>query len=79
MGSYFRWCKIIFILLFSVPFLVFGVETLMGAFQLKNPIEFIMYFFSSSLMILISLVGIIYAVFQALALLKTGKLENNAK
>jgi hypothetical protein len=58
------WGKMILIGLLSFFFLVFGIETLIGAFHLKNPLEFIMYFFSASLMILVSIVGILYPAFQ---------------
>lgn len=44
----------------SFAFLLFGIYTLVYAYRLTNPLEFIMTFFSSSLMILISLIGLIY-------------------
>jgi hypothetical protein len=66
------WGKMILIGFFSLFFLVFGIETLIGAFHLQNPLEFIMYFFSASFMILVSLVGILYPAFQVHAHLKTG-------
>jgi hypothetical protein len=44
---------------------------------MKNPLEFIMYFFSSSLIILISMVGIIYPVFRIRATLKPNKMDEN--
>jgi len=65
--------------IFSLFFLVFGIETLIGAFHLKNPLEFIMYFFSASFMILVSLVGILYPVFQVHAYLKTGRVNHDKK
>jgi len=46
---------------FSVLFLLLGIDTLVAAYRLKNPHEFIMYFFASNLMILVSAVGILYA------------------
>jgi hypothetical protein len=64
MGSCFWWGKNGFIGILSLFFLIFGVETLMGAYTLNNPMEFIMYFFSSSLIILISLVGVICLIFR---------------
>jgi hypothetical protein len=54
------WIKNIAILLFSLFFLMQGVNILMGSYSLKNPMEFLMYFFSASLLILVCLVGIIY-------------------
>jgi hypothetical protein len=45
---------------------------------LKNPLEFIMYFFSASLMILVSLAGILYPTFQVHSFFKTRKIENGS-
>ncbi|HDQ02969.1 MAG TPA: hypothetical protein ENN23_00070 [Deltaproteobacteria bacterium] len=56
------WIKNIAILLLSLFFLAFGINLKMGAFRLNDPIEFLMAFFSASLVILISLVGIIYFI-----------------
>jgi hypothetical protein len=79
MRSYYWWGKMILIALFSLFFLVFGIETLIGAFHLKNPLEFIMYFFSASLMILVSIVGIFYPIFQVHAYLKAVKAYHHEK
>lgn len=76
MGSCLWWGKNILITIFSLFFLVFGMETLVGAFYLKNPLEFIMYFFSSCLMVLVSLVGIVYPAFQVHALFRPRKTDN---
>jgi hypothetical protein len=73
MGSGLWWLRMIALGLFSFFFLVLGVETLIGAFQLKNPLEFIMYFFSASFMILISIVGVLYPIFQIHAFLRHEK------
>jgi protein-S-isoprenylcysteine O-methyltransferase Ste14 len=54
------WIKNIIVLLLSLLFLIIGVNTLLGSYNLKNPIEFVMYFFSASLLILVCIVGIIY-------------------
>ena len=64
-----KWVQYIIIEILSLVFLIFGADTLIGSYSLKNPMEFIMYFFSSSLIILISLVGIIYPIFQIHAFL----------
>ena len=58
------WIKNIAILLVSLFFLIHGIATLLGAFKLNNPLEFLMYFFSASLLILVCLVGIIYFFFR---------------
>lgn len=77
MGSCFWWVKMILLGLFSLFFLIFGVETLIGAFNLKNPLEFIMYFFSASLMILVSIVGILYPAFQFHAYYKSVRVHRD--
>jgi len=79
MSSWFWWLKNILIALFSLLFLVFGIHALMSAYSMKNPYEFIMYFFSSSLIILISIVGIIYPAFRVLAALKLHMKTENDK
>jgi len=79
MGSWLIWGKNIIIALFSLFFLVFGIKSLMIAYTLKNPHEFIMYFFSSSLIILISIVGIIYPAFRMKSILKLNKMDNDVK
>ena len=76
MGSYIWWGKNILLGVVSVFFLMFGIETLIGAFNLNNPLEFIMYFFSASFMILASLVGIIYPAFRIQAWLKPRKADH---
>jgi hypothetical protein len=77
MGSSFWWVKNISIAVVSLFFLVFGIETLIGSFYLKNPLEFIVYFFSASFMVLVSIVGIIYPAFQVHALFKPRKLDDD--
>ncbi len=79
MGSGLWWGKMFLIALFSLFFLFFGIENLVGAFHLKNPLEFIMYFFSASLMILVSIVGILYPAFQVHAYLSLEKNHSNEK
>jgi len=48
----------------SLFFLAIGIDTLIASYKLQNPLEFIMYFFSSNMLILVSGVGIIYTGFQ---------------
>ena len=45
-------------------FLFWGITLLLSAYSLKNPLEFIMLFFSSNFIILISGAGILYAAFR---------------
>jgi len=68
-GSWFWWVRNIVIGGFSLFFFVFGIEVLMGSYNLKQPQYFIMYFFSGSFITLISLVGILFPAFQIHAFL----------
>jgi hypothetical protein len=79
MGSGFRWGKNIVIALFAVLFLIVGIETLIGAFLLKNPLEFVMVFFSACFIVLVSVAGILYPSFQMHTFFKNRKNVNNAK
>lgn len=79
MGSGLWWGKIILIALFSLFFLFFGIENMVGAFYLTNPLEFIMYFFSATFMILVSIVGILYPAFQVHAHLTLEKKHSDEK
>lgn len=79
MGSCFWWGKNILIALFAFFFFVFGIETLIGSFLLKNPLEFIMYFFSASFMVLVGIAAILYPAFQIHAFFKTRKIQNGSE
>jgi membrane protein implicated in regulation of membrane protease activity len=67
MSGIFWWiCQVILTLAGSF-FLFFGIHLLIAAYRLKNPFWFIMTFFASNLIILISatiLVGIIYRMIR---------------
>ena len=61
--SAFWWIRQIILVLVSCFFLIFGIQLLISAYGLNNPFWFIMTFFSSNLIILISaalLIGFIY-------------------
>ncbi|HNY50556.1 MAG TPA: hypothetical protein PLV50_07050 [Smithella sp.] len=58
------WIKNILILVLSLFFLLIGVNTLIGSYRINHPMEFLIYFFSASLLILVCLVGIIYFFFR---------------
>jgi hypothetical protein len=64
MGTGIWWMIRVLIGLVALLMLFYGIETLIGAFSLKNPLEFIMLFFSASLLVLVSLVGLLYPVLQ---------------
>ena len=70
MKNYLWWFKLTVMTVLSIVFLILGVETLIASYGLTNPLNFIMTFFSVSLIILISLVGILYPVVQVYTQLK---------
>ena len=61
------WIKYIVLILLSGFFLLFGVQVLLAAYQLKDPFSFIMTFFASNFIILISLTLVIVFVCQVKA------------
>ena len=54
MFSFFWWVRQVFLILAGCFFLIFGILLLVSAYKMKNPYSFIMAFFASNLMILIS-------------------------
>jgi len=62
MSAIMWWGKTITVGLISLFFLIIGIDVLIGSYHLNNPLEFIMYFFSSSLLILVSATGILYSL-----------------
>ena len=51
--SWLWWLKLLLMGGVSLLLLLLGINTLLSAYLLKNPLEFIMLFFSSSFMILL--------------------------
>lgn len=64
MNKFFWWVLNLFIGMVSLFFLVWGIDVLVFSYTLNNPLEFLMYFFSSSMLILVSAVGVIYCAFR---------------
>jgi di/tricarboxylate transporter len=73
MNSSFWWIKQAVVAALWLLFLVLGIETLIASYRLDNPLNFIMAFFSASLIILVSIVGILYPVAQVYSLFKPKK------
>jgi len=74
MNQIFQWAKPIVIGLASLFFLLLGIDTLVSGYRSTNPHLFIVYFFGSNLMILISAVGVLYAIIKIYSRL-TGKAD----
>ena len=64
MSTFFWWISKLLIGLASLFFLVRGIDVLVHSYGLNNPVEFLMYFFSSSMLTLVSAVGVIYCAFR---------------
>ena len=68
MLSVFWWVRQIFLILAGCFFLLFGIHLLIAAYKLEDPYSFIMTFFASNLIILISAVllfGFIYRMMNS--------------
>jgi hypothetical protein len=70
------WIKNVFILILSLIFLIVGIKTLLGSYYLNNPVEFVMYFFSASLLILVCVTGLIYVFFRFFPQKQKEEIEN---
>lgn len=64
MFSWSDWGKALFITALSLLFLTMGIDMLVAAYRVKNPLYFIMTFFSSSLIIMISITGFLYSTIR---------------
>lgn len=62
MSAFLWWGKTLTIGLVSLFFLVIGIDVLIASYHLDNPLEFVMYFFSSSLLIMVSAIGVYYSL-----------------
>jgi hypothetical protein len=71
------WIKNIVVLIVSLFFLIIGINTLIGSYQLKNPFEFVMYFFSASLLILVCIAGLIYFFFRTFFRKQKNEINND--
>ncbi|MCF8053784.1 MAG: hypothetical protein K9K75_00960 [Deltaproteobacteria bacterium] len=65
-----KWIQYIAILILSCFFLIFGIDLLIATYAMANPILFVVSFFASNLIILISLVGMTYCFFRIRSLLR---------
>ncbi|MCP3901717.1 MAG: hypothetical protein GY707_18565 [Desulfobacteraceae bacterium] len=73
------WAFQILMMIISIFFTVFGIDLLIGAYSINNPFTFIMIFFSSSLIILISLTLFISFIIKIVRMYKYLKEESSTK
>jgi nitrogen fixation/metabolism regulation signal transduction histidine kinase len=62
------WMRHAALALAAIFFLLFGIQLLISAYRLTDPFYFVLTFFSSNLIILISIVLLIGFVYQIIAL-----------
>ena len=70
MPSNFWWIKHVLLIVIGIFFLLFGLQLLLASYGLNDPFLFIMTFFASNLMILISLTLIIGFVMRLIKTLR---------
>jgi hypothetical protein len=78
--KYFWWIWQLILMIVTGFFLVLGIEVFIYAYRLKNPYHFILSFFASNLMIMISVVilaGIIYRMIGVIRLIRNKEEDNN--
>jgi hypothetical protein len=60
----FLWLREILIGVFTIFSLAWGISLLISAYSMNNPVEFVMVFFASNFIVLISGTGVLYAAFR---------------
>lgn len=73
MNNIFWWIRQIVLVLISCFFLFFGINLLIASYHLKDPFTFIMTFFASNLMILISVTLVIGFIIRMVRVYKRSK------
>ena len=73
MLSIFWWVRQVVLILVGCLFLMFGILMLLSAYNLKDPYSFIMAFFASNLMILISATLVMGFVLRMVKVYKLSK------
>jgi hypothetical protein len=72
------WMRQVGLTVLGLFFLLFGIQLLVSAYSLKNPSYFILTFFASNLIILISGVLLLGFILRMISRFRTGK-EGEAK
>ncbi len=77
MNPVFWWLRQVIFILCACFFLVFGIQILISAYTLQDPFSFVMTFFASNLMILISATLVFSFIYQMVAVyrVRSGKTE----
>ena len=75
MGSLGWWVRVVGIAVGSGFFLILAITNLISAYQMQHPLEFVMVFFSQSLMLMISIVGLIYSFLRLYLFVKQQRMD----
>ena len=81
MSNLFWWIRQVILILIGTFFLFFGVQLLISAYELKDPYTFIMTFFASNFIILISaalIIGFAYRMVTVYRKLKNTDSESDS-
>jgi hypothetical protein len=79
LSGIFWWIRQVILILLGSFFLFFGIHLLIVAYRLNDPAWFIMTFFASNLIILISAALLIGFVVQVVTFLKSSKIQKDAE
>jgi hypothetical protein len=73
------WARQVILVMIGLFFFIFGIHLLIAAYKLKDPAWFVMTFFASNFIILISaalLVGFVYRMVKSYFSMKDNDVEN---
>jgi hypothetical protein len=73
MNNAFWWIRQVILVLVGCFFLFFGINILIAAYKLKDPFSFVMTFFASNLMILISATLVLGFIIRMVRVYKQSK------
>ena len=77
MYGVFWWIRQVILVLVGCFFLFFGINILIAAYQLKDPFSFIMTFFASNLMILISATLVLGFIIRMVRVYRASEINEN--
>ncbi len=77
MYGFFWWIRQVILVLVGCFFLFFGINILIAAYQLKDPFSFVMTFFASNLMILISATLVLGFIIRMVRVYRASKINEN--
>jgi len=77
MSVIFWWVRQVVLILIGVFFLLFGIQLLISAYQLKDPFSFLMTFFASNFIILISATLVVGFAYRLISAYRQSKNKDN--